>query len=237
MMNMEHEPQVLYSDEKLTVRTPSDKVEHYEEDGKDIYEDGNSRLEIMQDTDPTDPREWDNLGIMIAKHRNYSLGDTKEADEIPSDIESLQELRDYLKKEKGATVLLPLILYDHSGISMHVGSRGDIVGDEAGWDTSPLGFIYTTDARIKEAYDVKKVTPATREKAEKSLRGEVETYNQYLTGDVYGYDYEAPNGEGDSTWGYYGSDIYKNGIYDSLPEDARRLIKKAQEKNREMAEA
>ena len=33
------------------------------------------RIRIMPDYDPSSPREWDNLGIMICSHRRYNLGD------------------------------------------------------------------------------------------------------------------------------------------------------------------
>ena len=47
------------------------------------------------------------------------------------------------------------------------------------------------------------------ERAEKCLRSEVETYDDYLTGQVYGYIIEDENGEQlDSCWGFLGD--YKN---------------------------
>lgn len=43
--------------------------------------------------------------------------------------------------------------------------------------------------------------------AEKYLKSEVETYDQYLTGDVYGYVIEDKEGEElDSCWGFYGEE-------------------------------
>jgi hypothetical protein len=43
------------------------------------------KLEIAYDTDPQNPREWDNLGTMVCWHRRYSLGD----DHTYSDMDDL----------------------------------------------------------------------------------------------------------------------------------------------------
>ena len=39
------------------------------------YRKDNQILEIFVDEDPTSPREWDNLGTIIAYHPDYILGD------------------------------------------------------------------------------------------------------------------------------------------------------------------
>ena len=36
---------------------------------------GKYKIEVIQDSEPESPREWDNLGNMICFHRNYNLGD------------------------------------------------------------------------------------------------------------------------------------------------------------------
>lgn len=68
------------------------------------------------------------------------------------------------------------------------------------------------------------------ENAERNLRLEVETYDQYLTGDVYGCVVEALNytaaeeGTDDwetinSCWGFYGSNPRTNGMADHLADE------------------
>jgi hypothetical protein len=48
----------------------------------------------------------------------------------------------------------------------------------------------------------------------------VSVYDDYLTGNVYGFIVEERNGddweEVDSCWGFYGDDIHTNGIADYL---------------------
>jgi hypothetical protein len=59
---------------------------------------------------------------------------------------------------------------------------------------------------IRKEYNVKRVSKKMRAKIEKYLTGEVETYDQYLTGEVYGFTIEKGEDEEhvDSCWGFYG---------------------------------
>ena len=144
------------------------------------YKKGNKTLKIYQDSDPADPREWDNIGIMICLHNKYNLGDKTD---LKSDyFNDWDEVRDYIKKEHKGICIIPLRLYDHSGISMSTSSEYPY---NCRWDSGQVGFIYTTKKRLKEIGH--KEMPSEK-KIKGWLEGEVETYNQYLTGDVYSYE-------------------------------------------------
>ena len=132
---------------------------------------------LTPENDPQDPREDENLGTMVCFHRRYTLGDKTD---LNSDMfNGWEELYDYLKKEKKAIMILPLYLYDHSGISIKVGSfQGLLSQGHAEFDSGQVGFIYCT----KE--DLKRIG-ITKAKAEKSLQAEVEVYNDYIQGNVY----------------------------------------------------
>lgn len=95
----------------------------------------------------------------------------------------------YFKKERGARVVLPCIVYEHSGITMRVGRVGDIVGDAAGWDTSFVGFMFDTPETLKETMG----DDVTDEEIEKALRSEMEEYASYLEGDIVYYKVEDDN--------------------------------------------
>lgn len=43
------------------------------------------RVKIVPDSDPTSPRDWDNLGTMVCWHRNYNLGD-EQPSQSPEDF-------------------------------------------------------------------------------------------------------------------------------------------------------
>ena len=62
---------------------------------------------------------------------------------------------------------------------------------------------------------MKRITKKVSEQALKVLQGEVETYDQYLTGDIYGYKVmkvvtcelgHEHEEEVDSCWGFYGQE-------------------------------
>ena len=97
-------------------------------------------------------------------------------------------------------VILPLYLYDHSGITMSTSAERFRACDSAGWDSGMVGFIYIGPEDIeKEGWDA--------EAAANYLAGEVETYDQYLTGDIYDYRIETPlDFNADSLGGIFGLD-------------------------------
>lgn len=157
-------------------------------------------IKIYHDDSAESTREWDNIGTMVCWHRRYNLGD-KHTFSDP------EEFLEWAKTQKGI-LILRLYLYDHSGISM---STGSFIGkaQHAEWDSGQVGFIYVTKEKIIEEYGKGKKAIA---KAEKYLEGEVEIYDQYLRGNVYGFNVEHENGYTDSCWGFYGSDFEKNGL-------------------------
>ena len=142
-------------------------------DDKEYYfsNDGTIRSWVESDDEPMDPREWDNFGTMVCFHNKYKLGDS--TDFKKDDYDSWSEVRDAIEAN-GGVLILPLGLYDHSGISMYVGDSHDR------WDGGQVGFIYCSMKDIqREGF--------TLESAERLLRQEVEYYNQYLLGSVYKY--------------------------------------------------
>jgi hypothetical protein len=158
----------------------------------------NLTVRIEQDTDRQETsRDWDNLGTMYCWHNRYRLGD-----ENPYKTpEAFFESEEY----KQAVTVLPLGLYDHSGISMYVGT-GSHPFDAGGWDSGQVGVIFVTRARVLSEYSAKRITKNLLAKVREVLAGEVKTYDQDLTGDVYGYIVEDENGQHiDSCWGFYGA--------------------------------
>jgi len=165
------------------------------------YERNGLIVKIIEDTDPMNPRvDWDNAGTMICSHRNYTLGDEQFNSD---DYDGWDDLKKYLIEWREAVIILPLDLYDHSGITMYIPGDGGYRQHEA-WDSGQVGFIYITQADIDKDW----TGDDRNEQAEKCLRAEVKTYDQYLTGQVYGFDITNPkNGECvDSCWGFFGQD-------------------------------
>lgn len=130
-------------------------------------------------------------------------------------------------------LILNLYLYDHSGISM---SCDSFIGraHHAEWDSGRVGIIHVSHEKILAEYGGKRITKKTLAKAEKCLRAEVETYDQYLRGEVYGYrvfgpepepcdkcNHVADREEVASCWGFFGD--YDNEDYSALSE-ARGVV-------------
>lgn len=194
------------------------KYEDLEKDD-DVIEEYRLRgkvLRVYSDTDADSPRDWEesNLGIMACSHRKYKLGD----EQINSEnFSGWSEIKKYLIEEKGAIpeFILPLYLYDHSGITIKTTPFGDR------WDSGQVGFIYTTKDKLKEMG-----TP--KDRVLKVLRSEVSTYDDYLTGNIYGYKlFECVKGnweETDAVWGFYGSDVRENGILDNVGKKGWRRV-------------
>lgn len=179
-----------------------------------VFKKGNQVLEIFQDESPESPRSWDNMGTMICFHNRYSLGD-KQNTMFPistDDFSGWDEMEKFIVKNLDAAVILPLYLYDHSGLTIRT------YPFDCRWDSGQIGFIYVSREKLRKEYNVKLVTKKVKERAEKYLIGEVETYDQYLTGDVYGFrlSAEEDDNELNSCWGFYGHDWEKNGIFDHV---------------------
>ena len=163
-------------------------------------------VRIRQDFEPMSPREWDNYGIMVCGHRRYNLGD---AHDIPLDsFNSWEEVEDFLVRNEGAVVILPLYLYDHSGISMSTQSFSGRA-HHADWDSGQVGFIYATRESIKKMQGWTKLSKERLTKVEGYLRGEVEEYDKYLRGDVWGYEIIVDDVAVDSCWGIFGEEYAK----------------------------
>jgi hypothetical protein len=160
-------------------------------------------VKVHHDENAESPREWDNLGVMACWHRRYNLGD----------VQPKEDPAEWFKENAPeGSVVLPLYLYDHSGLTMSTGSFGDK------WDSGQVGWIVATPEAIRKNFMVKRITKAIRARAEEVLRSEVATYDDYLTGNVWGYTLDVseaceacgskvPKSEGsDSCWGFIGSD-------------------------------
>ncbi|GFE67101.1 hypothetical protein [Litoreibacter roseus] len=163
-------------------------------------------IKIFHDPTPENPREFDNLGTMTCWHRRYRLGDDHSHEDPHAFLASLAEMSDatdasfdqlYSRASRKA-VILPLYLYDHSGITMNT------TGFHCPWDSGQVGFIHVSLDPVREAYGVQRVSKSLRENVENILRQEVAAYDDYLTGNCFGFVTERDGEEIDSCWGFLG---------------------------------
>ena len=159
-------------------------------------------LKIEHDIDPQNPRtDFDNCGKMVCFHHRYNLGDEHDIDF--RDFDGWDDMRAHLIKAYEAAVILPLYLFDHSGITMATSPFG------CRWDSGQVGFIYMDrETLLKEAPGHPKIlTPKAKAWATHTLQSEVQIYDHFLTGDVYGYVIDDEQGETVETcWGFFGHD-------------------------------
>jgi hypothetical protein len=150
---------------------------------------------------PINPREDTNYSKMICFHKRYDLGDKTD---LKSEMfNSRNELYNHLKRKLKAIIILPLYLYEHSNISIKIGSfKGLLPQGHYEFDSGQVGFIYLTKQGLKN-WGIKK------SQVEKYLIQEVEMYNQYLQGNVYSlvredFDENKKSIEFDTFGGYFG---------------------------------
>ena len=151
-------------------------------------------INIYQDENPEDPREWDNLGTMTCFHNRYNLGDKHDfnspeemwislAGELchyfDDNLEgiTIEEVKEIVCKD---FVVLPLYLYDHSGITMSTRPFS------CPWDSGQVGIIYASNEKAEKETEDYKGNPNIVD----ILTGEVETYNKFISGEVCGYNIE-----------------------------------------------
>ena len=141
----------------------------------EMVERGDKRAEILYDEHADDPRSWyDHIGKMVCMHERYKLGD----EQLNSnDFDCWEQVGNYLMEERDAKVILPLYLYDHSGITMSTGSFNDR------WDSGQVGFIYVDRATCVKEFGEK----FSVNKIEEILKDEVKEYDYFLRGEVYWY--------------------------------------------------
>jgi len=167
---------------------------------KHTFTKGTKTLVIEQDSQVETPREWDNLGTMVFLGNYSHLGDKHE-------IETVEEAN----KIERRSISLPVYMYSHSGETIST------TPFSCTWDSGKLGFIYVTQSKAMKYFGWKSITPKRKKKLLEYLEREVETLDQYIKGEVYGFTLSEPNNEVDSCWGFYGDDF--KSIFDNIGEN------------------
>ena len=157
------------------------------------------------------PREWDNVSHMICWHRWCNIGDDHNYNEtrtffenlvmynydIPDDVIYEMSEKELYKKIKEIAVIMPISMYEHSGMSIWYGIP------TGQWDSGQVGWGYMTK---EEALKNLQCTEENwREVAKKQMENEMKTYSHYVAGDVFNYIVKDPDEDiVDSCIGCYG---------------------------------
>lgn len=161
---------------------------------------------VVYDPDPTSPDDWDTLGTIYANSRNHNP-QNHTLDEImveESDDAGLHIDPNYL--------FVRIYAYEHGGIALHAAS-GPI---KCGWDEYLFGVMAVhKDKAAKEFGDMTNVE--NYEKAMKCLEAEVEDWDMYYQGEVFGYEVlDEDDCVVDSCWGFYGYEGAKEAMQEGI---------------------
>lgn len=151
-------------------------------------------IKIFQDTDSECPYDsWDMLGTMYHWHRRGFIGEDLARMDREDIAAKIADIR------KGGGEIMAIYLYEHGGQTISAAPFS------CPWDSGQVGFWAVTGEEIRREYSVKRITKKTREKVREVIKGQIQSIDDYLTGNVYGFVIEKPDGEHvDSCWGFYG---------------------------------
>lgn len=144
-------------------------------------------LEVIQDDDAQSPDTWGNADMfLVYDHKQFTV---KRKGFPPKYI------YDYLDEKTGTILdhdldlskldnfhIFNVAAHIHSGI--HLQLNNSSFPFQRGWDTSTTGFVIVKKEDIVEG---KKPTIITEAEALQYAEGLIKTWNQYLSGDIYGF--------------------------------------------------
>ena len=171
------------------------------------------------------PREeFESMGTFVLAHKRYNVANETE---IKTDqFNSWDDVEKEIIKQNGPCVILPVYMYDHSGVALSTARTGCFADQ---WDSGVLGLIFVSNKTIRETYGVKRVSPKVLTKTLDALVNEVEVYGAYLNGDVF--EFEILDAVGnvieDSCMGsFYGWDHTKSGLIAYAEDFIKQHIKR-----------
>ncbi len=139
---------------------------------------GDFKLKIKYSPDPTSPREsMDNLGTMVFFGKYRHLGDEHDIDS--NEFNGWDDNESFVTKEFDSLVTLPVYGYSHGGLTVSSSPFS------CRWDSGRLGHILVSKKKVREEFGVKRISSKLKEKVIKCLEGEIETLDQYVTGEIY----------------------------------------------------
>ena len=153
-------------------------------------------IKIMLDTDPQSPADWENLGTFYSNCRSFNPYN-HEIDEV------LETDDDGAKHVDSDYIFIRVYAYIHGGIALSTNRTGQFADP---WDSGFAGIMAVHKDKVLKEYG--DLSPETVEKVYKVLEGEVQDWDDYCQGNVYGYEVTHGDDFSDSCWGYYGGPSY-----------------------------
>ena len=158
-------------------------------------------VRVQPDPDPMDPREQDQVTKMAFFHNRYRLGD-RATGYSSADYRGWAQMADAIRKQEKPALMKPVYMYDHSGLTISTKPFS------CPWDSGQIGFCWITKDRAQSELGIRRATVRNSLKLDKVLEAEIEQYDQFLRGEVYGIIIVNPDGvEIDSSWSYGPDDV------------------------------
>lgn len=193
---------------------------------------------VEYDHDATSPREWDNLSRFVrftGTRSQYGIQGEESADDL---VDALLDLAHRVDSLRAYDTLNEAINYRdmtlaHGVLVRLLAKHFVIYTLEINQDGSVSGSLLTVEdigsgrfdglAYVEHEAIVKEYGSLDLERATKLLKGEVEEYSRWASGDVYGVEVEdTETGHVlDSCWGFIG--------YDYALEEANRMLEEVAE--------
>ena len=179
---IEKENVTLYTDEPIMVRNKSTGLI--------------GRLTMDIDECAESPREWDNVATIVSRGGNWDISDegwrmsaeefaeflNKKLDKKCPEIKGLTDIDHIVNcgSAKNYIVCKPIYMYDHSGQTISLSPFG------CPWDSGCCGYIFVFKDKILNEFE-RATEDNWRDIANKIIQSEIDTYDHYIQGEVYGY--------------------------------------------------
>jgi hypothetical protein len=176
-------------------------------------------VRVFRDEDPLSPEDWDNVGHLMTFHDQCYIQTNRE-------FKHKEEgFKDYLRKNEKSLFIAPVYAYIHSGAVLSLSNDSYPFNDQ--WDACQIGVIYCPKKTAR-----KELGKDYAKKIHDTFALEIKAWNQYLSGEVYGYTVSLEANDGvevvESCYGFYGDpeDCLAEGV-----STAKYLIKEKADEN------
>lgn len=198
-----------------------------------------AKLVIWIDNEGDSPRSWDNVATFIAGgHKVQHLADDHAKSELLDAIRSSKKYTYSMEQNHDLSHVPTLVdLADNLGLLatrmplyayIHSGETISTSPFSCPWDSGQYGEAFVTKEKARTEFGVKRISKKLVEKLNAIIESEVETLDQRIQNDVYGFSVYDDNGEIiDSCGGFYGTDWEQNGIKSHISEEYHHLIEDA----------
>lgn len=184
------------------------------------------KVQVVYDTDPSNPREWnDGNAVMITWEREYASPDDNWGGWGKYDESGPDDFRAWLaerKRERHSAD--PGVVYLWLDRERYNGGISTMTLDHYRADYAD-GVIYATYEMIREWQGTRGLTAKMKADALAGLADEVETYSLWATGEVFGYIIgDDDDDHKESCWGFIGGDGISDEGSEYCMREARSVV-------------